>query len=128
VMGPIHGAIVNWGGHKYGYRNFDVADRSRNTLVFDFLTMGELFQNNHHEFSMSPRFAARWFEVDPTYPIIWLLAQVGIVKDLSPQRATVRPRGVAAAPPAVEAPRIDLSAHRAAPHAVGEAKQDGAFS
>jgi stearoyl-CoA desaturase (delta-9 desaturase) len=129
VMGPIHGAIVNWGGHKYGYRNFDIADRSRNTLVFDFLTMGELFQNNHHEFSMSPRFAARWFEVDPTYPIIWLLARVGIVKDLSPQRATVRPRGIAAAPSAVaDAPLLELSAHRAAPRAVGEAKQDGAFS
>ena len=23
LMGPIHGAIVNWCGHKYGYRNFD---------------------------------------------------------------------------------------------------------
>ena len=96
VMGPIHGAIVNWGGHKYGYRNFDIADRSRNTLIFDFVTMGELFQNNHHEFSMSPRFAARWYEVDPTYPVILLLERVGIIKDLSPQRATLRGRAVAA--------------------------------
>jgi len=31
-MGPIHGAIVNWAGHKYGYQNFDNGDRSRNTL------------------------------------------------------------------------------------------------
>ena len=22
LMGPFHGAIVNWAGHKYGYRNF----------------------------------------------------------------------------------------------------------
>jgi hypothetical protein len=27
VMGPIHGAIVNWAGHKYGYQNFDNGDR-----------------------------------------------------------------------------------------------------
>ena len=85
-MGPIHGAIVNWGGHKYGYRNFDSADRSRNTLVFDFLTFGELFQNNHHEFAMSPNFASRKFEVDPTYPVILLLEKLGIIENLSPQR------------------------------------------
>jgi len=85
VMGPIHGAIVNWCGHKYGYRNFETTqhDKSRNTLVFDFLTMGELFQNNHHKFGMSPNFAARWFELDPTYPIIRVLAFLRIV-DLGP--------------------------------------------
>lgn len=87
IMGPIHGAIVNWGGHKYGYRNYANVDQSKNTLVFDFLTFGELFQNNHHEFGMSPNFAARWFEIDPAYPVILLLEKVGIIKDLSAQRA-----------------------------------------
>jgi stearoyl-CoA desaturase (delta-9 desaturase) len=87
VMGPIHGAIVNWGGHKYGYRNFKTDDVSRNTLVFDFLTLGELFQNNHHEFSMSPNFAARRFELDPTYPVIVVLAKLGILQNVSTQRA-----------------------------------------
>ena len=99
VMGPIHGAIVNWGGHKYGYRNFESTDQSRNTLVFDFLTMGELFQNNHHEFAMSPNFAVRKFEIDPAYPIILLLAKLGIVRDLSPQRGRY-PRALPKAEPA----------------------------
>ncbi len=82
MMGPIHGAIVNWCGHMYGYRNFETTadDRSRNTLVFDFVTMGELFQNNHHKFSMSPNFAARRFEVDPTYPVIKLLSWLRIIQ------------------------------------------------
>lgn len=79
VMGPVHGAIVNWCGHKYGYTNYDNGDDSRNTLVFDFVTGGELFQNNHHKFAMSPNFAARRFEVDPTYPVIKLLAALGII-------------------------------------------------
>jgi stearoyl-CoA desaturase (Delta-9 desaturase) len=85
LMGPIHGAIVNWCGHKYGYRNFETTrdDKSRNTLVLDFVTMGELFQNNHHKFGMSPNFAARKFELDPTYPIIRLLAWLKII-DLGP--------------------------------------------
>jgi stearoyl-CoA desaturase (Delta-9 desaturase) len=78
-MGPIHGAIVNWCGHKYGYTNFDNGDRSRNTLVFDFVTLGELFQNNHHKFGMSPNFAVRWFELDPTYQVMRVLALLGII-------------------------------------------------
>jgi stearoyl-CoA desaturase (delta-9 desaturase) len=80
VMGPIHGAIVNWCGHKYGYRNYDNGDDSRNTLPFDFLTLGELFQNNHHKFGMSPNFAARWFEIDPVYYAIRLFDAVGIIQ------------------------------------------------
>lgn len=86
VMGPIHGAIVNWCGHKYGYRNFDNGDKSLNTLVFDFVTLGELFQNNHHKFGMSPNFAARRFELDPAYQVMRLMALVGIIDMKGAQR------------------------------------------
>ena len=79
LMGPIHGAIVNWCGHKYGYRNFDTRDASRNTLPVDFLTMGELFQNNHHQHGANPNFAARWYEVDPCYQVMRVLHVVGII-------------------------------------------------
>jgi stearoyl-CoA desaturase (delta-9 desaturase) len=91
LMGPIHGAIVNWCGHKYGYRNFETttADKSRNTLVFDFVTGGELFQNNHHKYGMSPNFAARWFEIDPTYPVIKLLHWLRVI-DLGPSPQMAR--------------------------------------
>ncbi|HEY6556443.1 MAG TPA: acyl-CoA desaturase [Polyangiaceae bacterium] len=86
VMGPIHGAIVNWGGHRYGYKNFDNGDDSRNTLVFDFLTAGELFQNNHHKFGMSPNFAARRFELDPSYQVMRVLNALGIIDMTGAQR------------------------------------------
>ena len=79
IMGPIHGAIVNWCGHRYGYRNFNSDDDSTNTLPFDFLTLGELFQNNHHRYGMSPNFAVRGFEVDPTWHVMRLLAFLRVI-------------------------------------------------
>jgi len=83
LMGPIHGAIVNWGGHMYGYRNHKkVQDESRNTLPIDFLTMGELFQNNHHGHPTSPNFAYRWFEVDPTFQIMKGMESLGMIEIL----------------------------------------------
>ena len=84
LMGPVHGAIVNWAGHKYGYRNFNEPDKSRNTLFIDFLLLGELFQNNHHHDGMRPNFAAVWWEIDPVYPVILLLDKLHIVKLVKP--------------------------------------------
>ena len=97
LMGPVHGAIVNWCGHRYGYRNFDTKDQSRNTLFIDFLTLGELFQNNHHRQCTSANFAARWFEFDPCYAIIRFLNAVGVLR-------LVRPLPVDETAPAAEQP------------------------
>jgi stearoyl-CoA desaturase (Delta-9 desaturase) len=93
LMGPLHGAIVNWCGHRYGYRNFDSDDVSRNTLVFDVLTAGELFQNNHHKFGMSPNFAARWFEIDPTYQVIKVLSALDVIDTTGAQVMRWTPDG-----------------------------------
>lgn len=80
LMGPIQGAVVNWAGHKYGYRNFDEKDRSKNTLIIDFLMLGELFQNNHHHAGARPNFAVKWWEFDPVYPVIRLLHALHIIR------------------------------------------------
>jgi stearoyl-CoA desaturase (delta-9 desaturase) len=80
LIGPIQGAIVNWAGHKYGYRNFDCPDKSKNTLIWDFLLLGELFQNNHHQAGSKVNFASKWWEIDPVYPIILLLEKIRIIK------------------------------------------------
>lgn len=80
LMGPIHGAIVNWSGHKYGYQNFDNQDKSKNSLIVDFLMMGELFQNNHHKRPNSINFGSKWFEFDPTYPVIKMLDRAKIIQ------------------------------------------------
>lgn len=87
LMGPVHGAIVNWAGHKYGYRNFDNPDQSRNTLPVELVCMGELFQNNHHKYGMSPNFAARGWEIDPTWQVMRVLAALKLIQIATPQRA-----------------------------------------
>lgn len=86
LMGPVHGAIVNWCGHKYGRRNFARADDSRNTLSIDLIGNGELLQNNHHEHPERPNFAVRRGELDPTWQVIRVLARIGLVRlpDVAP--------------------------------------------
>ncbi len=97
VMGPVHGAIVNWCGHRYGYRNFTLTDASRNTLPVEVLTMGELFQNNHHKHPQRANFGSRWFEVDPTYQVMRVLAALRIIDMRSrPERAAAETLGQAA--------------------------------
>ena len=80
MLSPIHGAIINWFAHLYGYRNFEVGDTSRNFLPVDFLMMGESYHNNHHKYGSRANFGGvRWHEIDPTYQVIKLLNKVGVI-------------------------------------------------
>ncbi|MBI5915473.1 MAG: hypothetical protein HY842_08855 [Bacteroidetes bacterium] len=49
-------------------------------MPFDFLMLGELFQNNHHKHPNSPDFASRKWEFDPVYPILRLLHWAGVIQ------------------------------------------------
>ena len=80
LMGPIHGAIINWFAHKVGYTNFKVGDTAKNLLPVDFLMMGESYHNNHHKFGGRANFGIKWHEFDPTYPVIYLFNLLGIVQ------------------------------------------------
>ena len=80
LMGPLHGAIINWFAHKYGYTNFKVSNTSKNFLPLDVLMMGESYHNNHHAQADDPNFGHKWWEIDPSYPIILLLNTFGIIK------------------------------------------------
>ena len=74
------GFIVNWFGHKHGYRNFEnTGDYSTNTLPVDLLMSGELYQNNHHRFPNKNNFAFKWYEIDFGYLLIKLLNRIGVI-------------------------------------------------
>lgn len=80
LMGPIHGALVNWCGHKYGYRNYHLSDQSYNTFFWDIFLMGEWFQNNHHQSPHRLNFAHKWFEIDPTFLLTKVMSFFHIIK------------------------------------------------
>ena len=56
LMAPLHGVIINWFAHIYGYVNFKVKDTSKNLFRFDFLMMGEGYHNNHHKHASRANF------------------------------------------------------------------------
>jgi stearoyl-CoA desaturase (delta-9 desaturase) len=80
VMGPVHGAIINWFAHKFGYVSFKVEDTSKNLLPVDFLMLGESYHNNHHKHSGRANFGSRWYEIDPVYQVIRLFNWMGIIQ------------------------------------------------
>ena len=81
LMAPIHGVIINWFAHIYGYRNYEVKDTSKNLLPFDFLMMGEGYHNNHHAHGGRANFGGiRWHEIDVTYCIMVVLDKLRLIK------------------------------------------------
>jgi stearoyl-CoA desaturase (delta-9 desaturase) len=69
---------VNSVCHLWGTRPYECGDESRNNSVVGVLAMGEGWHNNHHAFPSSARFGQRWWQVDPGYYLIQLLARVGL--------------------------------------------------
>ncbi len=65
-----------------GYRNFDLADDSRNNRVIALMLLGEGWHNNHHRAPSSARHATSWREPDPIYWSLLGLRRLGVVTRL----------------------------------------------
>lgn len=85
AIGAVHGAIINWFAHKYGYTTFKMKNTSRNLFNLDILMLGESYHNNHHKRPSSINFGFRWHELDPVYPVIRLFAFLRIIRLNKPQ-------------------------------------------
>ena len=72
--------LVNSATHLWGSRRFQTRDDSRNNWWVALLTGGEGWHNNHHAHPVSARHGLTWYEVDPNFWGIWLLAKVGLAK------------------------------------------------
>jgi stearoyl-CoA desaturase (delta-9 desaturase) len=74
--------LVNSASHAVGYRTFRTGDRSTNNWWVAVLTFGEGWHNNHHAFPFSARHGLRWFEFDPTYWTIKLMAWLRLARNV----------------------------------------------
>jgi stearoyl-CoA desaturase (delta-9 desaturase) len=76
--------VVNGLCHLIGYRIWDNDDTSTNLFPIDFFGWGEALHHNHHERQSRANLGhARW-EFDAGFWMLWLLSQVGIVRNLRP--------------------------------------------
>lgn len=66
--------LVNSMAHSSGYRSYHTRDLSTNCWWVALISWGEGWHNNHHAFPYSARHGFRWFEVDPTWWIVRVLA------------------------------------------------------
>ena len=79
----FHGtASINSMAHLLGRRRFATADDSRNSLWLAVITLGEGWHNNHHRYPTATRNGFYWWEFDPTYYGLRLLAITGLIWDL----------------------------------------------
>jgi stearoyl-CoA desaturase (delta-9 desaturase) len=89
--------VVNGVGHYFGYRNYDVADASRNIVPWGVLIGGEELHNNHHAFASSAKLSSKWFEFDIGWMYIRVLEILGMatVKKLAPRPRFAEPKEAA---------------------------------
>ncbi len=73
---------VNSACHLWGLRPYRSDDESRNNAVFGVLALGEGWHNTHHAFPTSARHGLRWWQIDVSYWVIWVLARLGIAWDV----------------------------------------------
>lgn len=66
--------LVNSAAHSLGYRTYRTSDLSTNCWWVALISWGEGWHNNHHAFPYSARHGLRWFEIDPTWWSVKVLA------------------------------------------------------
>ena len=65
IIHPLRQFYFHYSIHKWGYRNFETTDNSRNNWVIALLTGGEGWHNNHHHAPGAWNFRHNWWEIDP---------------------------------------------------------------
>ncbi|MGB8841760.1 MAG: fatty acid desaturase [Aliidongia sp.] len=92
---------VNSLGHIAGRQRFLTKDESRNNVFVALITLGEGWHNNHHAFPYSARHGFAWWEFDPSWLAIRLLAWLGIAREVRlprPDQMATKCRGRASEP------------------------------
>jgi stearoyl-CoA desaturase (delta-9 desaturase) len=81
---------INSLSHLFGSQRYRTGDTSRNNWLLAILTLGEGWHNNHHHYPRAARQGFYWWEYDPTYYLLRLMAWFGLIWDLEPVPVAVR--------------------------------------
>jgi len=111
-----HGTfLVNSLAHVIGRRRYETTDASRNSAIVALFTLGEGWHNNHHHYQSTANQGWFWWELDPTYYVLRVLAALRVVRDLRlPPREVRDAHRRAAAPAPTAAPAAALGEEVAA--------------
>src|ERR1043165_6663142 len=85
TVAVAHGTFtVNSLTHLIGRQVYPSKDTSKNSLIIALITLGEGWHNNHHYYQSCTRQGFRWWQVDITYYMLWMMSCVGLVWDMKP--------------------------------------------
>jgi len=85
---------VNSLGHLIGSRRYETPDRSRNSFLLAWLTLGDGWHNNHHHFPHTAQAGFFRGEVDLSFRVIRLCEWLGLVwgvRRVPPHKLSNRP-------------------------------------
>ena len=77
---PVQGWMVNALAHRFGTRNFETPDDSRNNAAVALLVFGEGYQNNHHHRPGAANFAMVKGELDLGWYLCRAAARLGMLE------------------------------------------------
>jgi len=83
---------VNSVTHRWGYRNYETGEGSRNNVLIGLISNGEGWHNNHHADPRSARHGHKWWEFDVTYLSIRALGALGLARNIAEPSARLRPQ------------------------------------
>jgi stearoyl-CoA desaturase (delta-9 desaturase) len=73
---------INTVNHLFGSRRFETRDDSRNNALTAVFAAGEGWHNNHHRYQRAARNGFYWWEFDPTWYTIRVMAALGLAWDV----------------------------------------------
>ncbi|MED7787455.1 acyl-CoA desaturase [Francisella sp. 19X1-34] len=74
--------------HIFGSRDYQTTDNSRNNWLIALITFGEGWHNNHHKFAYSVRNNLKFWQLDMTYMILYVLKKFRVVWDFKQPKKT----------------------------------------
>lgn len=66
--------LVNSACHRWGYRNYETDEDSRNNPFVGLAALGEGWHNNHHHVQNAVNHGQRWWEIDLSFLVILVVA------------------------------------------------------